>query len=366
MIAIEEAIMRARAYMDDGSEGSAARSIIDAYSLEVERALSELHLVAPCFDKDAVIHYTGLNILYALIHKRIDPEEELARDKTDTDNVNVPLENNDCFRLYDTLHANDPDEGRYINRHWPEGTKWIWRTTANSINSLGTSDTLENATGAPNHYDYAYYISFVRADKSRDMADNLVFWRTYGREGEGCAIQIPLRQFILKDSCGNLQDNTKLPLYEVLYGQKGVSKLMAFFEDVLRLVNEALSTDLSSIGKGVIGSIQQQMNVFRYLYKSDAYDYEKECRLVIPGINVSPREVHYEEKPDGFGGSRIRHYLLRGETGISDFLVTDSSIVIGPCVNHTSNVVDFVNTMLKRWHLSGPDVRLSNIQYRKN
>ena len=360
MTPIQEAITRARAYMENGTELSAAKSITDAFRIEMSRVLSDLHMTDPNFYEDGVIHYTGLSKLFSLIHKKDKSDDDSNSTGDGSTEHDSTSEDTDYFRLYDTLHANDPDEGLYLIRNWPEETNWIWKNTDPA------KDNFSSPAATPNFHDYAYYISFVRASCTKDMADNLVFWRTYGKEGEGCAIQIPLTQFRLRNNAHNPDSHDKLPLYHVLYGREGVSHLAREVTESLKQIKQALAQHMPSIEESVVGTIRQDMNIFKYLYKSDAYDYEHECRLVIPRIIVVPSDVQFEESSDNFGCSQIRHYLLRDETRTSKFLVSNSSIVIGPCVKQVPNVLSFIKTMLDRRKLHGPTIRTSMIQYRRN
>lgn len=127
-----------------------------------------------------LVHYTSLATLYSIIEKQIEwtrrheqstgPPRGVAPQETSLE-VDILPELGPCFRLYDSAHVNDPQEGRYFTHHVPEEHKW-----------LEQFDTHR-----------AYIGSFILPRTTTDDAgDNLVFWRTYGREGEGCSISLAI------------------------------------------------------------------------------------------------------------------------------------------------------------------------------
>ena len=82
-------------------------------------------------------------------------------------------EENDYLRLYDSSHFNDPDEGYYL------------------LQASGLSESNESINGMEGTKLPSYIASFVSNQDKENMnvSDQLVFWRTYGREGKGCSIQ---------------------------------------------------------------------------------------------------------------------------------------------------------------------------------
>ena len=99
------------------------------------------------------------------------------------------------LRLYDTFSANDPNEGTFFvtSADPTEGFRQeypaIWRL-------------LEDRSAAP-----AYQTSLTQVRKPEE-ADDLVSWRTYGREGAGCALVFPVERFLGLDN-----------LFRVRYGE---------------------------------------------------------------------------------------------------------------------------------------------------
>ena len=81
--------------------------------------------------------------------------------------------------MYDTSHCNDPDEGNHLVRELSsnDGYRWLAR---------------ESSVG------HAYITSFVSGQDGIDMSDNLVFWRTYGKDGKGCSLTVAVRADLLR------------------------------------------------------------------------------------------------------------------------------------------------------------------------
>ena len=81
--------------------------------------------------------------------------------------------------MYDTSHCNDPDEGNHLVRELSsnDGYRWLAR---------------ESSVG------HAYITSFVSGQDGIDMSDDLVFWRTYGKDGKGCSLTVAVRADLLR------------------------------------------------------------------------------------------------------------------------------------------------------------------------
>ena len=203
------------------------------------KSLKELYRVRHENNKaPTVVHYTS-----------VDTVIKMFRDYSD--------KKASYLRLYDTFHFNDPDEGKYLK--------------------LEKSDPRKTTSPC------AYATSFVvprDTEKIEDVRDNLVFWRTYGREGTGCslAIKIPPHR-----------------LYQVKYGPAETSAAVEAVASIKRKVMDALSPmmDLGKNGpkeQGIPALLKEETAValreeaeteaVLYLHKSKAYEYENEARVI--------------------------------------------------------------------------------------
>ena len=112
-----------------------------------------------------VIHYTTVATVVSMLQaqaikrKHGDiPDKEQGQQGT-------------SLRLYDSAHFNDPDDGTYLGRHLSQSGQHDWVI--------------------PSTRTHAYIASFIIPDDDPDSAsDDLVFWRTYGRDGEGCSLKL--------------------------------------------------------------------------------------------------------------------------------------------------------------------------------
>ena len=116
-----------------------------------------------------LVHYTCLDVVFSIL------QAPVADDDT-----------RPGLRLYDTVHANDPEEGIVLTKHWPRNSLWGWHIEPSVVDPL--SDTgLRISAGSP-----AYTLSFVQSSVGKPMYDHLPFWKEYGSRCRGCSLAIPL------------------------------------------------------------------------------------------------------------------------------------------------------------------------------
>ena len=113
-----------------------------------ERGLGE-----PPITHMSVVHYTSAQTAFALLHGALSEEPGAS------------------LRLYDSEHTNDPKEGSYFFQGL----------------SISRRSTTGLAAATPSH---AYLTSFLIPRVAEDLSDDLTFWRTYGRDGQGCSLQV--------------------------------------------------------------------------------------------------------------------------------------------------------------------------------
>lgn len=245
------------------------------------------------------------------------------------------------LRLYDTFHFNDPDEGRYLK--------------------LDKSDLRKTASPC------AYVTSFVvpkNAKGIEDIRDNLVFWRTYGREGAGCslAIKIPAHR-----------------LYRVRYGEKEATAAVEDVASVERKVMDALNPMMNLgengpkeqdvpalLREATAVALREGSEAVLYLHKSKAYEYENEARVIKTVRSIKrerKRGIVFECKS---GESKARHYYEDDDLSVEKLLVTGSVITLGPCVSFKENMAYYMEHLKEKSGLVGPEVRQSEVSYRRN
>jgi len=191
--------------------------------------------------------------------------------------------------------------------------------------------------------------------------DNLAFWRAYGRNGEGCSLSFSLASPLPKN------------FRKVCYGDKHVDKFEKKLESFFNNRYAETNSFMVKIGEihpniqfSILKTIGEHMEKIRYLYKSKAYAYEKECRLVLLESDVESNDVCFECQDKNDSPARIRHYYEHPDLKIKKLLFSsESKIVIGPCVQNSDDVKYCIRTLLKRAKLDGPSVTESDIEYRK-
>ena len=287
---------------------------------EVLPDIQRLHVVRadPDGSKAKGVHYTTLGVLMQLLQ----PGSAATAG---------------TVRLYDSMHLNDPDEGHYLPRRIAAESEFAWLDDPRELHGLDEVDGSVN--------EIAYLASFVAGDKA---ADNLVFWRTYGREGRGCSIECSLEPSGVR---------------KILYGD-AVEQAIDLLRPILDAITPVAAAADESVAALLAETVWSSLRSVLYLYKSDAYDYEREHRYVLRSSEVTPEEIRYEYQDKPLGMPRIRHYVERPEMSLDKLLPSGSLVTIGPCVPQPTHVRRRLREMAGRTLAGQPEIRLSEIPYR--
>ena len=291
-----------------------------------------------------LVHYTGTDVVFGMLH---DGDEQGG------------------LRLYDTVHASDPEEGRFLLRHWPDRDAerpWMWQEGANEDSDGDRVLKLKEQVEQGLYPGHAYVLSFVPSTSDKRRNDKIVFWREYGREGAGCSLSIPKDRLFEAEKC-------PLVPYRVRYGAQDVEELAkrlneCLFEPIekgLRGVGEIRNTLFEEAQQ----KVREELQLFRYLYKDCAYEHEQEYRLVI----LEPRgetcgKPAYERRTNTRGETIFRHYMTRESLHSKQILGLESQVILGPTVPHPENVKKTIGELLYRKSISGTKVTFSGIRYR--
>lgn len=247
--------------------------------------IDECHGIEPEIGStQTVIHYTSINALVSMLERAARGERA-------------------WLRLYDSVHLNDPDEGNYLARTLPPEHSWL----------------------APRTGDCAYLSSFIFPENGESIADDLVFWRMYGLEGQGCSLSLKVKANRLR---------------RVRYGPSGVASAQEILMPVLRSLKWLKPERLSEQVKCTLRCFfWDSLKMVSYLYKDKAYEYENECRFVLSGPLVSSgHDVHFEYEMDRRQQPLIRHYCNDDDLELGAILASGSSITLGPCVRYPEDV----------------------------
>ena len=312
---LHDAIEIARDLLKNDHTQSAHKAIGELIHPALEDIILQSHKMP---EQSHIVHYTKISVLKSIL-------DRLAAD----DQVSL--------RAYDSVHLNDPSEGRYLLDILPKKEGWF-----------------DQFTEEKHAYNHAYIASFIMDDRGT-MNDNLAFWRSYGNEGEGCSLFSP----------GNVQRSN---FWKVLYGEDSAnaaaSTISKIVDQLISLAGSASERSRESIEERLIGTVWRVLNRVRYLYKSDAYDYERECRYV-PYVGDVEKDVQFEYIDQGDHSPRIRHYIEPDDLDVRDrLLVTDSQIMLGPTVSHGDNARYYFAQAVKRAGLV-TTVFVSRLPYRR-
>lgn len=291
---------------------------------------------------EQVIHYTSIENLKSILDSAAKKsagknkhEKMINKGKEDEKETSKGF-----LRLYDTVHFNDPDEGNFFVRNLPGRYEWLRK---------GVEEMTRE------RQEYAYVASFILPKEDKDMGDNLVFWREYGKQGEGCSL--------LLNASGS-------SLGKVVYGQDSVGQTLKILDPFLEMlscfVDRFVKHDQTRhLEREIARAVWESLEKVRYLYKSSAYEYEEECRFITTSSEIdrsNQQKVVFECKD----GSQIRHYYNHPTLEIPRLLATDSVITLGPCVPYRENIQHCLEVLLERAELKYTEVHHSKIRYRKS
>lgn len=292
-------------------------------------------------EENSIIHYTSIGALVSMLQ---DASKQELKDK-ERENEKLELSSSSCYpkpslRMYDSVHLNDPNEGfyfaRHLVRHLKQSRKYDW------LKKLDMG--------------HAYVASFILPNSKKNMRNNLVFWRTYGDDGEGCSLSITI---------------PRNQLQRVLYGKKKVQETIDDLKLVLDVLSPLLeienSTTQNNIQEKLSETVWKSLARVSYLYKSKAYEHENECRFVLLEADIENKDnICFEYHNRNKSPARVRHYYEHEDFQIKKLLDSESSITLGPCVPFRSNVRNCIDVLLKRANLYGPEIKCSKIPYRKS
>ena len=291
-----------------------------------------------------VVHYTKVETAIHLLENTNDAEGKYAH-----------------LRMYASATFNDPDEGLYLYRS---------SIGLNRAESLGLVPPArrpgeENISRLAREVrelfppqrpfieeNYAYIASFVTPRDPRDIlkaADNLPLWRSYGNDGDGVSLVVTIPESDLR---------------KVRYGEDEASETAAIIAEycqrilvpIQKLGNEAAEQEAKRV-------IREQLQLISYLYKSEAYDYEGESRIVVlPEGDNGTVNQHTEYRNGQFRAYHKHNHLSTShEDGI---FRSGSGIIVGPRVRRQSDAQKHIANLAERAGLQHTWVRSSTIPYR--
>ena len=242
-----------------------------------------------------VIHYTSIQTLMCMLQ-----DASMGRYAT--------------LRLYDSIHFNDPDEGKYLGKSLPEEHNWA----ANSSLS------------------HAYVASFIDPSSephcSRNLNDDLVYWRTYGREAGGCSLEVEVPSNSLR---------------RVFYGPRNAEDAIGDLQPILQIL-EPLQAVNRKIRQSLVSAFWESLGRIQYLYKSEDYKFEKECRFVVCQSDIDEKRIHFDFSGGTDFSAQVRHFCQHEDLSIERIFISGSSVTLGPRVSHPDDLQRILELLRQR------------------
>ena len=254
-----------------------------------------------------VVHYTSVATIASILQGQATKRAQGAT----LDRFGTSL------RLYDSAHLNDPDEGNYLIRN---------------LNAQGKYEWISEGSIA-----HAYIASFIIPHSENDVSDNLAFWRTYGKEGEGCSLKVRVPRSRLREV-----------IYDPIEVNRTVQQLLPFLETLDPLVNVHDRVLRREIRATLADAFRESLGRIQYLYKDKAYGYEGECRFVITRSQVKDDDIFFDYRVEASSSGHLRHYCEHEDLDIEEMAVSGSSVTLGPRVLRADDVRRSLEVLRRR------------------
>ena len=290
-----------------------------------------------------LVHYTTLETLTSMLGVvKAAAEKYPLATRVPTGGADEHRGSVGHLRLYDTFSSNDPNEGGFfVNAADANGS---FRRRHKAVWSL-----FKARSALP-----AYQTSLTYVEDAAE-ADNLVFWRTYGKEGTGCALAFPMTCF---EGQGNL--------FRVSYGESEVATCLDTVTELLEKYGEIRGApDFLNMSKleELPTPLVNVLSPLVYLYKSEPYEYEHEVRIVIPFSDLQ-NGLYLQGSSLTSMPVAWRHFAELPGLQVPRLFVSSSHIILGPTVEAAANVQFVLKRLLLQRRLYGPKVAQSTISYR--
>ena len=303
-------------YLRQGKLRSAKSAFIDELKKEVSSYYQEKveKLNDESISKRYLAHYTDAETIYSVLdnYKKNDPS---------------------CLRLYEASSMNDPDEGKHIHKKLKE----ILET---------------NHEDSEEAIDYAeFFICSFVSDYDSRIGDKLRYWQSYGKDGLGCSIQIPLE---------NGKGFTPISYGEEIDINNFEPYLQPYLEWKEKLLEQYRNEDQTNFTTEIYKALAQLM----FSYKSRQYEHEKEFRYIKTPASGKEIEHHFKSEGPYLKGPYLRKYVLEDNLEAKKILTADSTIYIGPRVPNKESFRQKLEQLARSKGLV-VTFRCSNVRYQK-
>lgn len=335
---LQELVEKVSQLIRDGFTDSAFREFEEKISdLIPEIVLSHYRIDA---DIRYLIHYTSIDVLFSILTDPRDSKEDFLLASVSRSGGN---DKTSFIRLYDTVNSNDPNEGQFFVNERFSSNKFVKKHQK-------IWNKLKERKSFP-----AYIASFVGAKNVND-ADDLVYWRTYGKDGRGCAIVIPVSYL-----------ESEVSLFQIKYGvHKVYSALNHLFNALkeLEVFEKSFPPKLENKRNEIQILLAKLLSNVPYLHKSIDYKFEKEIRVVLPFFNLESNRLYSHKVGNSGSNLKLRHYINHKQLNARKLFRSDSYIFLGPAVSSLENTKFVLGQRLKYLELTNVNLKSSAIDYR--
>ena len=333
-------------YIGGGHFASAKKDLLKDLKIKIDEHKKDLHDHKEETQGNSELylaHYTSMETIYSILtdakKDKLHHSKDQSKDKADN-SQDTKEENLAFLRLYNVSSLNDPSEGEYLRKELSKEYKWL--------EDVEIKDT------------DAFICSFVSGEE--EVGNALPYWQAYGDDGLGCSIQLPpnadIFHSVIRILYGNDQIETVKDKFKFYFelGSKLHEKLpkKKEKEDDKKDDKEMTKEDFAT-------EFWESFDKIKFLYKSDAYEHEKEYRYVVFSKD-SDKEIKYHFKSEG---SYLRRYILEKNLQANNILTTSRTVFIGPRVADKERVCLYLEELAEQAGLPGPEFIASELPYQK-
>ncbi len=248
------------------------------------------------------------------------------------------------LRMYNYEAANDPQEGSIKPPEWTA----LEKKARNLLHKYDPEGSEERDRGGS-----TYGCSF--STNGSGVEDDLMFWRLYGNNGEGCSLKlgsVPRGIYRVRYRDHKVR-RTSQEVAEDREVAGRMKRLLSIGEETIDRVPE--SSRLQT-GRSIARMVGQVLDGYSHLVKNRAYEHEQEWRM----ISVMPdrHDVRYE-----IGSDRVvRRYVDGGK--MAKLFSSSSAITIGPRVANIGAAREYIETTARKIGMKYTRVSVSSKRYR--
>lgn len=251
------------------------------------------------------------------------------------------------IRMYNYEQSNDPEEGQIKPPEWKKiednaRSQWINRVLKSRGNWMEKWST--------------YGCSFSSGPTG--VEDDLMYWRLYGNDGQGCSLKISSRSEQIYRVRYRDKDFNKRKKKDKKEDMDVAKRLQNIFYIGSQIVNGAPKKYKHHVEITIAEGLLRIIYGYYHLIKHINYEKEKEWRM----IKVMPRSDEIEF--DTTSESAIKRYV-EGPP-LNQLLITDSVITVGPTVPNPGSARAYLEYLAREVHsIPYVDVKNSNQTYRQ-